>query len=163
VVPKTTAQVTTTFALRDPPARTVTVEDNVAAHEEIQLSAGTWTARYFSSGVLFVQVKLAAPPSFDLAYDVFAVLPDGQECKLSPYTSQRGQMTGRAASCTGRVGRLPADVKTINVVLRPNVDVALQSLTLNRLCAGEIRVDNIVLERTGTPKPLNGPHERVVR
>jgi hypothetical protein len=163
VLPKTTAQVSTTFALRDPPAQTVTVEANAAAREEIQLSASAWTVRYFSSGVLFVQVKLAAPPSFDLAYDVFAVLPDGRECKLSPYTSPRGQMMGRAASCAGKVGRLPADVKTIDVVLRPNPDVALQSLTLNRLCAGEIWVQNVVLQRADTPKPLNPPRERVVR
>ena len=160
LVPRTTTQVSTTFVLRDPPPPTVTVEENAAAREQIRLSAGTWPAHYFSSGTLFVQVKLAAPPLFDLAYDVFAVLPDGRECKLSSYTVARGRI-GDAAWCGAKVGPLPPDVKTIAVVLRPNHEVALQSLTLSRLCAGEIRVDNIVLERADASKPLNPRRQRV--
>jgi hypothetical protein len=112
---------------------------------------------YFPSGDLSLDLQLSAPPSYDLAYDVFAVLPDGSERRLSSFTTPRA--TSHGARCTGKIGRLASDVKTIDLVLRPSSEVALQTFTLTRLCAGDIRMKNVSIRRADdpahSPKPSN--------
>ena len=148
-VPEATAGLATRFTIREPPPPTVAIERNVAIHEEIQFAAQAFRVVYFPSGDLSLDLQLSAPPSYDLAYDVFAVLPDGSERRLSSFATARA--TSRGARCTGKIGRLASDVKTIDLVLRPSSEVALQTFTLTRLCAGEIRMKNVAIRRADDP------------
>ena len=102
-------------------------------------------ATYFNSGDAVLTLIISAPAAYDLAYDVSVRLPDGAERKLSSIAVRRGST--QAARCIGSIGRLAPDAKTIDVILRPSVDVALQTFNLDRLCAGEIRMDAIPLRR----------------
>jgi hypothetical protein len=157
--PTTTQDVETNFVLRDLP--TVEVHEDNEAWATVASSTRISAATYFPSGDLSVIVQATAPATLDLAYDVFARLPDGRELKLSSFTARRG--TQQTARCLGTAGRLDANVTQIDVVLRPSVHVALQSLDLTRLCAGEVWKRELAVARGGSSRPMNEPHERVVR
>ena len=171
-VPDATAQLDAKFSMREPPPPTVVIEPNVAIHEEIQFAAQALRVVYFPSGDLSLDLQLSAPRSYDLAYDVFAVLPDGSERRLSPFATPRN--TSHGARCTGRIGRLLPNVKTIDLVLRPSGEVALQTFNLTRLCAGEIWMKNIAIRRADDPAhaprlsneeggPASGPPSELFR
>jgi len=137
----------TTFHLNDAPPPTVTVENDGNAWLAIMSNASVHQATYFPSGDMSLSLRMVAPQLFDLAYDVFARLPDGSERKLTSFVARRG--TTAESQCYGDVGRLPPDLKTIDLVLRPSVPTALQSLNLTRLCATDVRIDAVLLWRAG--------------
>ena len=146
--PATQQQLDATFELRESPPATVSVESDEAARRDITERAfrnRPPSATYFNSGDAVLTLIISAPAAYDLAYDVSVRLPDGAERKLSSIAVRRGST--QAARCIGSIGRLAPDAKTIDVILRPSVDVALQTFNLDRLCAGEIRMDAIPLRR----------------
>jgi hypothetical protein len=163
--PVTQQQVEATFELREPPPGTVSVEQDDAAWHDIAAHAflnRPPDATYFNSGDAMLTLNMAAPPLYDLAYDVAVRLPDGSERKLSSVAVRRGST--QAARCIGNIGRLPTDAGTIDLILRPSVDVALQSFNLDRLCAGEIWLNAIPVWRQDdvARQSSNDARERVL-
>jgi hypothetical protein len=161
-MPEVTTRVETKFVLRDGPPPTVQLERNDAAFHQILTDAAVGQravtrARYYASGNLSFSVQMVAPPSYDLAYEIFARLPDGTERKVGSYTAKRGAQPG--IRCAGQIGRLDPKALTIDLVFRPSVEAALQTFDLTRLCAGEIVVEKVPLIRTyETPNPSE-PYE----
>lgn len=115
----------------------------------------SWNPRQRDSAMLQMVCSTATVP-VDVAFEVFAVAADGEEYPLGWLTSGRGGYSHMSMmsfspgqsmrTISGPAGDLKKKkTKRIDLLLRPSLDLARQTVDLTKVYGGEVRIKDINL------------------